>query len=35
MLKTETIKIAPDLLTLPTEIDEIKGAWRATWYGLP
>jgi Fic family protein len=29
MLKTETIQIAPDLLTLPTELDEIKGAWRA------
>ncbi len=29
MLKTETIQITPDLLTLLTEIDEFKGAWRA------
>jgi Fic family protein len=29
VLKTETIQITPDLLTLLTEIDEFKGAWRA------
>jgi Fic family protein len=29
MLKTETIQITPDLLTLLSEIDEFKGAWRA------
>ena len=29
MLKTDTIQITPDLLTLLSEIDEFKGAWRA------
>lgn len=29
MLKTETIQITPDMLSLISEIDEFKGAWRA------
>ena len=29
MLKTDTIQITPELLTLISEIDEFKGAWRA------
>src|SRR5271154_3613876 len=29
MLKTDTIKITPELLALIAEIDEFKGAWRA------
>jgi Fic family protein len=29
MLKTDTIQITPELLTLIAEIDEFKGAWRA------
>jgi Fic family protein len=29
MLKSDAIKITPELLTLITEIDEFKGAWRA------
>jgi Fic family protein len=29
MLKTDTIHITPDLLSLLSEIDEFKGAWRA------
>ena len=29
MMKTETIKITPDLLALLSELDEFKGAWRA------
>jgi len=29
MLRTDTIQITPELLTLLTEIDEFKGAWRA------
>lgn len=29
MLKTDTIQITPDLLSLISEIDEFKGAWRA------
>jgi phosphopantetheinyl transferase (holo-ACP synthase) len=29
MFRTDTIQITPDLLTLLTEIDEFKGAWRA------
>jgi hypothetical protein len=29
MLKTDTIQITPELLSLITRIDEFKGAWRA------
>ena len=29
MMKTDTIQITPELLTLISEIDEFKGAWRA------
>jgi len=29
MIKTDTIQITPELLTLLSEIDEFKGAWRA------
>jgi len=29
MLKTDTIQITPELLTLVAEIDEFKGAWRS------
>ncbi len=29
MIKTDTIRITPELLALLTEIDEFKGAWRA------
>jgi len=29
MIKTDTIEIAPELLSLLSEIDEFKGAWRA------
>lgn len=29
MLKTDAIKITPELLCLIAEIDEFKGAWRA------
>ena len=29
MIRTETIQITPELLTLLTEIDEFRGAWRA------
>jgi Fic family protein len=29
MIKIDTIKITPEILTLITEIDEFKGAWRA------
>ena len=29
MIKTDTIQITPELLTLIAEIDEFKGAWRA------
>ena len=29
MMKTDTIRITPELLTLLSEIDEFKGAWRA------
>ena len=29
MIKTDTIHITPDILTLISEIDEFKGAWRA------
>ena len=29
MLDTQTLKITPDLLTLLSELDEFKGAWRA------
>ena len=29
MLKTDTIQIAPELLSLITRVDEFKGAWRA------
>src|SRR5690606_17994526 len=29
MLKTDTIQITPELLSLISEIDEFKGAWRA------
>ncbi|MEQ1719841.1 MAG: Fic family protein [Nitrosomonas sp.] len=29
MMKTETIRITPELLALLSEIDEFKGAWRA------
>jgi len=29
MIKTDTIEITPELLTLLSEIDEFKGAWRA------
>jgi hypothetical protein len=28
-MKTETIRITPELLALIAEIDEFKGAWRA------
>lgn len=28
-LKTDSLQITPDILTLITEIDEFKGVWRA------
>jgi Fic family protein len=29
MIKTDNIKITPEMLNLLSEIDEFKGAWRA------
>jgi hypothetical protein len=31
MPNTDTTVITPDLPTLISEIDEVKGAWRALW----